>query len=204
MPHTVLYCYNSLQPFTNIQPFTIFLWPAIIYILMPVSLHYSATLTRRLSFQELNSSRLDFWRHLASDIAVIFEWCHFMSPNNFLHLSTAPNRRLLFILQKHTHLPPSAVSIIDLSLTLSILEASHLFYYSIIFLRLGILCHLQQFFPLSQMGIVSLPWWGAIHSALMNRVISRAFLFISSLSVPDCLLTLKSYCIVTSLSIFCH
>ena len=80
--------------------------------------------------------------------------------------------------------------------------------------RLGVLYRLQHFFTPQQMltiykGLVrpcmeyaSHVWGGSTHTALLDRVESKAFRLISSPPLTNCLLPLKSRRIVASLSLF--
>ena len=187
------------------------------------TLHFSTSFPRRPTQQELNTSRLDATERLTSDLSVISDWGRAnlvlfnASKTQFLHLSTRhnlPDNYPLFF--NNTQLTPSStLDILGLSFTKSLNWKSHISSLAkTASMKLGVLWRLRPFFSPSQLltlyrGLIrpcmeyaSHIWGGSTHTALLNRVESKAFRLISSPPLTDCLQSLNIRRNVASLSIF--
>ena len=187
------------------------------------TLHYSTSFTRRPTSQELNTSRRDAIERLTSDLSVISNWGRAnlvkfnASKTQFLHLSTRhnlPDNYPLFF--NDTQLSPSStLNILGLSFTKNLNWKTHISSLAkTASMKLGVLCRLHQFFSPYQLltlyrGLIrpcmeyaSHVWGGSTHTALLNRVESKAFRLINSPPLTDCLQSLKHRRNVASLSIF--
>ena len=187
------------------------------------TLHYSTSFTRRPNSQELTASRLDAAQRLTSDLSLISDWgrrnlvSFNASKTQFLHLSTRhnlPDSYPLFF--NDTQLSPSStLDILGLSFTKSLNWKFHISSLAkAASQKLGVVWRLRPFFSPPQLlalyrGLIR-PcmeyachvWGGSTHSALLNRVESKAFRLINSPPLTDSLDTLLHRRNVASLSIF--
>ena len=187
------------------------------------TLHYSTSFNRQPNSQELEISRNDAAERLTSDLSIISDWgrrnlvSFNASKTQFLHLSTRqnlPHNYPLFF--NNTQLSPSPIlNSLGLSFTQKLNWKFHILSLAkSASSRLGVLYRLQPFFSPHQLltiyrGLVR-PcmeyachvWGGSTHTALLDRVESKAFRLISSPPLTSCLLPLKSRRNVASLSIF--
>ena len=182
---------------------------------MPQKLYFSQ--------QELNTSRIDAIKLLTSDLSIISDWGRAnlvlfnASKTQFLHLSTRhnlPNNYPLFF--NNTQLSPSStLDILGLSFTKSLNWKSHISSLAkTASMKLGVLWRLRPFFSPYQLltlyrGLIrpcieyaSHIWGGSTHTALLNKVESKAFRLINSPPLTDCLQSLNVRRNVASLSIF--
>ena len=187
------------------------------------TLHFSTSFTRRPSQEEVHNSRRDAIEHLTSDLSIISEWgrANLVSFNasktQFLHLSTRhnlPDNYPLFF--NDTQLSPSStLNILGLSFTKNLNWKLHISSLAkSASMKLGVLWRLRQFFSPPQLlslyrGLIrpcmeyaSHVWGGSTHTALLNRVESKAFRLISSPPLTNCLQSLKFRRNVASLAIF--
>ena len=187
------------------------------------TLHFSTTFTRRPTQQELIHSRRDATERLTSDLSLISEWGNKnlvkfnASKTQFLHLSTRhnlPDNYPLFF--NDTQLSPSStLNILGLSFTKNLNWKLHISSLAkSASMKLGVLWRLRQFFSPHQLltlyrGLIrpcmeyaSHIWGGSTHTALLNRVESKAFRLISSPPLTDCLPSLNNRRSVASLTIF--
>ena len=128
------------------------------------------------------------------------------SKTQFLHLSTRhnlPDNYPLFF--NDTQLSPSStLNILGLSFTKNLNWKFHISSLAkTASMKLGVLCRLRQFFSPYQLltlyrGLIrpcmeyaSHVWGGSTHTALLNRVESKAFRLINSTPLTDCLQSLK-------------
>ncbi|XP_050717656.1 uncharacterized protein LOC126999291 [Eriocheir sinensis] len=186
------------------------------------TLHYSTSFNRRPSQQELHDSRLEAAERLTSELTIISDWgkrnlvSFNASKTQFLHLSTRHNLRNTYpLFFDNTQLSPSStLNILSLSLTQNLNWKLHILSLTkSASSRLGVLYCLRQFFSPAQLlsiykGIVrprmeyaSHVWGGSTHTALLDRVESKALRLISSPPLTDSLLPLNFCRHVTSLSI---
>jgi len=187
------------------------------------TLHYSTTFDKRPSQLQLLNSRRDAAECLTSDLTIISDWgrrnlvSFNASKTQFLHLSTRhnlPDDYPLFF--DNTQLSPSpTLNILGLSFTQNLNWKFHISSLAkSASSKLGVLHRLNQFFSPSQMlamyrGLVrpcmeyaSHVWGGSTHTALLDRVESKAFRLINSPPLTNCVLPLKLRRNVASLSIF--
>ena len=188
-------------------------------------LHFSTSFPRQQSQQELHDSRRDATERLTSDLSIISEWGRAnlvlfnASKTQFLHLSTRhnlPDNYPLFF--NDTQLSPSStLNILGLSFTKNLNWKFHISTLAkSASMKLGVLCRLRQFFSSSQMltlyrGLIrpcmeyaSHVWGGSTHTALLNRVESKAFRLINSPPSTDCLQSLTLRRNVASLVVLYH
>ncbi|KAL7629919.1 UNVERIFIED_CONTAM: hypothetical protein RMT77_019962 [Armadillidium vulgare] len=186
------------------------------------TLHYSFHFERRPSYQQLIEARRVALEQLTSDLSRISNWgrenmvVFNATRTQFLHLSTRHNLPHNYdIFFENTQLKPSSVLNIlgvsfsrDLSwkdpITSLSKQASK---------RLGVLRRLQHFFTPPQLlalyrGVVrpcmeyaSHIWGGSTHTALLEKVESRAFRLINSPALTNSLQSLSTRRIVASLSL---
>ena len=187
------------------------------------TLHFSTSFIRRPTQQELSDSRRDATERLTSDLSIISDWgkanlvLFNASKTQFLHLSTRqnlPDNYPLFF--NDTQLSPSStMNILGLSFTKNLNWKSHISSLAKTASRkLGVLWRLRPFFSPSQllalyrglirpcMEYVSHVWGGSTHTALLNRVESKAFRLINSSPLTDCLQSLNHRRNVASLALF--
>ncbi len=181
------------------------------------TLHFSTSSDRKPTLQELQDSRMKAAERLTSDLAIIFDWggrnleSFNASKTQFLHLSTRhnlPNSCPLFFDNKQVTL-----NILGLSNTQNLKWKLYISLTKSAPSKLGVLYLLRQCLSPAQLmsiyrGLVrtrmeyaSLVWGGSTHTALLERVESKALRLISSPSSTDNLLPLKSRRQVASLSI---
>ena len=187
------------------------------------TLHYSTSFDRRPSQQVLEASRNDAAERLTSDLSKISDWgrenlvSFNASKTQFLHLSTRHNLPQAYPLYfNQTQLSPSPIlNCLGLSFTPKLNWNFHISSLAkSASSRLGVLYRLQPFFSPQQLltiykGLVR-PcieyachvWGGSTHTALLDRVESKAFRLIRSPPLTSCLLPLKSRRDVASLSVF--
>ena len=187
------------------------------------TLHFSTKFDRRPTQQELNNSRRDAIARLTSDLSLISEWgkanlvLFNASKTQFLHLSTRhnlPDNYPLFF-DKTQLSPSSTLDILGLSFTKNLNWKLHISSLAkTASKKLGVLWRLRQHFTPSQLltlyrGLIrpcmeyaSHIWGGSTHTALLNRVESKAFRLINSPPLTNCLQSLKHRRNVASLAIF--
>ena len=187
------------------------------------TLHYSFFFNNRPNQQELNNSRLEAAERLTSDLSIISDWgrrnlvSFNASKTQFLHLSTRHNLPDVYpLFFDNTQLSPSStLNILGLSLTPSLNWKFHISSLTkSASTRLGVLYRLRQFFSPTQLltiykGLVRPRmeyachvWGGSTHTALLDRVESKAIRLISSPPLTNCLPSLKLRRNVASLAIF--
>merc|ERR1711980_11675 len=183
------------------------------------TLHFSTSFPRRPTQQELHTSRQDAADRLTS---VLSDWgkanlvLFNASKTQFLHLSNRhnlPDNYPIFF--NNTQLSPSStLDILGLSFTKTLNWKFHISSLAkSASSKLGVLHRLNQFFSPSQMlvmyrGLVrpcmeyaSHVWGGSTHTALLDRVESKALRLINSPPLTSCVLPLKLRRNVASLSI---
>ncbi len=184
------------------------------------TLHFSPSFDRRPTLQDLQDSILEAAERLTSDLALISDWgrrdllSFKASKTQFLQLSTRhnlPNSYPLFF--DSTQLSPSAtLNILGLSFTQNLNWKIHISSLTkSASLKLDVLYRLRQFLSLAQLisiyrGLVrphmeyaSHVCGGSTHTALLDRLESKALRLISS-SFTDNLLPLKFCKLPLSLS----
>ena len=187
------------------------------------TLHYSFHFERRPSQLQLAIAREAALERLASDLSRISNWgrenmvVFNASKTQFLHLTTRHNLPDTYnIFFENTELKPSPVlNILGVSFSRDLSYKDH-----IVSLtkqaskRLGVLRRLRNFFTPSQLlalyrGVVrpcmeyaSHIWGGSTHTALLERVESRAFHLINSPALTNSLQSLSARRTVASLSLY--
>jgi hypothetical protein len=187
------------------------------------TLHYSFHFERRPTQLQLSNAREAALERLASDLSRISNWgrenmvIFNASKTQFLHLTTRhnlPNTYNIFF--ENTELKSSPVlNILGVSFSRDLSYKDH-----IVSLtkqaskRLGVLRRLQNFFTPPQLlalyrGVVrpcmeyaSHIWGGSTHTALLERVESRAFHLINSPALTNSLQSLSARRTVASLSLY--
>ena len=187
------------------------------------TLHFSTKFDRRPTQQELINSRRDAIERLTSDLSLISDWgkanlvLFNASKTQFLHLSTRhnlPDSYPLFFDDTHLSLS-STLDILGLSFTKNLNWKLHISSLAkTASKKLGVLWRLRQHFSPPQLltlyrGLIrpcmeyaSHIWGGSTHTALLNKVESKAFRLINSPPLTDCLPSLKHRRNVASLAIF--
>ena len=165
------------------------------------TLHFSTSFRRRPTLQEVNRSRREATERLTSDLSKISDWGRAnlvlfnASKTQFLHLSTRhnlPDNYPLFF--DDTQLfPSSTLNILGLSFTHNLNWKLHISSLAkTASKKLGVLSRLRQFFSPPQLltlyrGLIrpcmeyaSHVWVDSTHTALLDRVESKAFRLIDS------------------------
>ena len=187
------------------------------------TLHCSMAFPSRPTQQQVINSRSNALERLTSDLSLISDWgktnlvMFNASKTQFLHLSTRhnlPNNYPLFF--NDTQLSPSpTLNILGVSFTQSLNWKFHISSLAkTASMKLGVLNRLRQFFSPQQLlsvykGLVrpcmeyaSHVWGGSTHTALLNRVESKAFRLINSPPLTDCLQSVSLRRDVGSLAVF--
>ena len=138
------------------------------------------------------------------------------SKTQFFHLSSRhnlPNNYPLFFTDTQLS-PSSTLNILSLSFTYNLNWKLHISLAKTASMKLGVLGHICQFYSLPQlltlcMGLIrpcmeyaSHVWKGSTHTALMNKVESKAFRLINSSPLTNCLQPLSHRHNVASLLSF--
>src|ERR1044072_3127835 len=187
------------------------------------TLHYSFQFVRRPSQHQMIDSRRMALEQLTSDLSRISNWgrenmvVFNASKTQFLHLSTRHNLPHNYdIFFENTQLKPSSVlNILGVSFSRDLSWKDHITSLSKqASKRLGVLRRLQHFFTPPQLlalyrGVVrpcmeyaSHIWGGSTHTALLEKVESRAFRLINSPALTNSLQSLSARRIVASLSLY--
>ncbi len=187
------------------------------------TLHFSTFFPRRPSSLQLEASRRDAIERLTSDLSLISDWgvnnlvSFNTSKTQFLHLSTRHNLPQDYPLYfDNTQLSPSStLNILGLSFTKTLNWKSHISSLAkTASKKLGVLWRFRQYFSPHQLltlyrGLIR-PcmeyschvWGGSTHTALLNKVESKAFRLINYPPLTDCLQSLDLRRNVASLAIF--
>ena len=187
------------------------------------TLHFSIRFTQRPSQQLLQQSRDEAMAHLVSDLSVISNWgnrnlVNFnASKTQFLHFTTRFNLPQSYPLSfDNTEISPSSsLNILGLTFCQNLSWKDHIMSLAkSASKRLGVLSRLRSFFSPTQLltlyrGLVrpcmeysSHVWGGSPHTALLNRVESKAIRLINSPPLTDSLQPLSLRRNVASLSLF--
>ncbi|KAL7643214.1 UNVERIFIED_CONTAM: hypothetical protein RMT77_006505 [Armadillidium vulgare] len=187
------------------------------------TLHYSFEFDKRPTQQQLIDSRRMALEQLTSDLSLISNWgrenmvVFNASKIQFLHLSTRHNLPHNYdILFENTQFEPSSVlNILGVSFSRDLSWKDHITSLSKqASNRLGVLRRLQNYFTPPQLlalyrGVVcpcmeyaSHIWGGSTHTALLEKVESRAFRLINSPALTNSLQSLSARRIVASLSLY--
>ncbi|KAL7641293.1 UNVERIFIED_CONTAM: hypothetical protein RMT77_008431 [Armadillidium vulgare] len=187
------------------------------------TLHYSFHFERRPSQQQLIEARRVALEQLISDLSLISNWgkenmvVFNASKTQFLHLSTRHNLPHNYdIFFENTQLKPSSLlNILGVSFSRDLSWKDHITSLSKqASKRLGVLRRLQYFFTPPQLlalyrGVVrpcmeyaSHIWGGSTHTALLEKVESRAFRLINSPALTNSLQSLSARRNVASLSLY--
>src|ERR1700755_1995838 len=187
------------------------------------TLHYSFQFGKRPTQQQLIDSRRVALDQLTSDLSLISNWgrenmvVFNASKTQFLHLSTRHNLPHNYdIFFENTQLKPSSVlNILGVSFSRDLSWKDHITSLSKqASKRLCVLRRLRGFFTPPQllalyrgavrpcMEYVSHIWGGSTHTAILEKVESRAFRLINSPTLTNSLQSLSSRRIVASLSLY--
>ncbi len=186
------------------------------------TLHFSTSFDRRPTLHDLQDSRLEATERLTSDLVLLSDWgrrnlVYFnASKTQLLHLSTRhnlPNSYPLFF--DNTQLSSSStLNILGLSYIQNLNWKLYISLTKSASSKLGVLYRLRQFlFPAQLMSIYRSfvcprmeyaphVWGGSTHTALLDRVESKAYRNFSSPYLTDNFLPHKFRRQVASLSIF--
>ena len=187
------------------------------------TLHLSIRFLQRPSQQELQHARDEAVAHLISDLDHISDWgmrnlvTFNASKTQFFHLTTRSFRQLDYPLEfDHSPLSPSpSLNILGITFSRDLNWKEHITSLAkSASKRLGVLSRLRSFFTPAQLltlyrGLIrpcmeysSHVWGGSTHTALLNRVESKAFRLINTPSLTDSLQPLSVRRNVASLSLF--